>query len=188
MFWGIVRRSAGLGLKAGALLGVLYFPISWMMLVPVLARIQTGHFHPGRPGAFTTSGLSLGYLPILSLLAGALSGAVLGALNGLFIAALTSRRPPAYFPQRTGSIAAACAAVSLCVVSGGLALMLGAVNYSSATASVFDWILLLFCIILPALMAAGAALWGTARLADWYQDETASPQNVGGPRSFFSDI
>ncbi len=184
MFWGIVRHSTGLGLKAGAFLGMLYFPVSWVMLVPVLARIQTGRF----PESFVTGGLSLGYLPVLSLLAGALSGAVLGALSGLFIAALISRRPSTYFPQRTGSVAAICAAFSLCVVSGSLAMVLGAVTHSSATASVFDWILLCLFVLAPALLAAGAAVWATARLADWYQDETAPPQNVEGPRSFFSDI
>jgi len=184
MFWRIIGHSVGLGLKARALLGGLYFPVLWVLLVPVLARIQTGRF----PEAFTTSDLSLGYLPALSLLTGGLSGAVLGALNGLFIAALTSQQPPTYLPQRIGSIAAACAAACLCIVSGSLALMLGAAKHSSATASVFDWILIFLFIAVPALLAAGAALWGTARLADWYQDETAPPQNMGGPRSFFSDI
>lgn len=196
MFWGIIRHSTGLGLKAGALMGVLYFPVFCLFVGPILTLIETGHFPEANGGGSGTAVASM-----LGLLTGGLFGMLMGALNGLFVAVLTAYRPQAHLLQHTKSIATVCAAFNLCGVSGGLYLMFLTnlfTNFSLSPSShdgpnqiihIFsDSKVSVILIGIPALLAAGAAFWATARLADWYRDETAPPQNAGGPRSFFSDI
>ena len=196
MFWEIIRHSVGLGLKAGALLGVLYFPVFCLFAGPLLTLIETGHFPEANGG-----GSGIAVETMLGLFTGGLLGTLMGALNGLFVAVLTAYRPQDYLLRHTKNIAVVCAAFNLCGVSGGLYLMFFTnlfTNFSLSPSShdgpnqiihIFsDSKVSMILIGIPALLAAGAALWATARLAQWYQDETAPPQNAGGPRSFFSDI
>lgn len=183
MFWRIIRDSTKLGLKAGALLGSLYFPL---LSLPdlVLTLIRTGHspFSGGSPIPFV----------LLALLVGSLFGTLLGALNGLFLAVHTARKPPNYLSQHWRQLAAACAVINLCGLTSLMFLMLltnlftdfnfsaHRVPFPKWVTDVYpDWMSFFELIGVPALLAAGAAVWAMARMAKWYRE--AAPPGTGAP-------
>ncbi len=165
MFWDIIRDSTKLGLKAGTLLGGLYFPAIWAGY-PLLTWIQTGHLS-GTFGGEIRTGIGI---VLLSSLTGALFGMVLGALNGLFLAVLTAAKPQNYLSQHWRQLAAAYAVFNLCGVSRGIYFIIR--PYS-------DWPTFFMCIGAPTLLAAGAAVWAMARMAKWYRE--AAPPDADAP-------
>lgn len=187
MFWDIVRDSTKLGLKAGTLLGGLYFPAIWAGY-PLLTWIQTGHLSSTFGGEI---GTGIGIV-LLSSLIGALFGMVLGALNGLFLAVLTAPKPQNYLSQHWRQLAAAYAVLNLCGLTGLMSLMFSTRFFTDfdfsdsnrlrtnwADGFYSDWPTFFMCIGAPALLAAGAAVWAMARMAKWYRE--AAPPDTDAP-------
>ena len=187
MFWDIIRDSTKLGLKAGTWLGGLYFPMIWVGS-PLLTWIQTGQ-PTSAPGGEVVTGIKI---VLLSSLIGALFGMVLGALNGLFLAVLTARKPQNHLSQHWRQLAAAYAVLNLCGLTGLLSLMFSTRFFTDfdfsdsnrlrtnwADGFYSDWPTFFMCIGAPALLAAGAGVWAMARMAKWYQE--AAPLDASAP-------
>ena len=187
MFWDIIRDSTKLGLKAGTVLGGLYFPVIWVGF-PLLTWIQTGQ-PAGAPGGEVFTGIKI---VLLSSLIGSLFGTLLGALNGLILAALTAFQPQNYLSQHWRPLAATCATLNLCGLTGLLSLMLSTRFFTDFDFSdtnrvrtnwvvdfYSDWPTMFMVIGAPALLAAGAAVWAMARMAKWYRE--AAPPDTDGP-------
>ncbi len=187
MFWSIVRCGTGLGLKTGALLGALYFPVFGLLVSPLLSLITTGHL-PNMTYGDGTSGVVMIFL---GLLIGAVSGTLLGVLNGLMAAVLLTRTPQSSPPQRPRRFAVACAAVNFCGLSLFLFLLFETDFFSNFSLSpeshsgphhilslTGEAPLFLLFVWMPALVAAAGAFWAAGRLMDWYEDETSVPQNA----------
>lgn len=187
MFWDIIRDSAKLGTKSGALLGGLYFPVFWLLAGPTLTLIQTGHLPESH-------GNGSGMIPaaLLGLLIGGLFGTLLGSLNGLFLAVLTASKPQNYLSLHWRQLAAACAVLNLCGLTSLMLLMFLTdfftdFNFSAhrlphpkwVTDIYSDWPSFFALIGAPALLAAGAAVWAMVRMAKWYQE--AAPPDAGAP-------
>jgi len=105
---------------------------------------------------------------------------------------LTARRPPNYLSQHWRQLAATCAIINLCGLTSLMFLMLLTnlftdFNFSAhshlypkwVTDIYSDWPSFFELIGVPALLAAGAAVWAIARMAKWYRE--AAPPDAGAP-------
>lgn len=179
MFRHIFGRSLKLGLAMGTVLGFLYLPA--VMLAVIASRVFHGDF-----GFFTEieaplvgrSSHEFGffeYFLCLSVIGGTM-GLLLGAVNGLLLAVLTvnffSPLGEAAYYHRTA--VTLCGAVSFFCVFSLLDAALSAITHSyPAQAGNPDGFLIVWrwLVLLPALVATGAAVWASRRVTQEYEDD-----------------
>lgn len=184
MFWKVVRQTAILGLKAGAVLGILYFPLFGLIVAPLLTVFQTGKF----PSLADTSASPA--VALIGSFVGAMFGMFLGTLNGLLFAFLLVFQQRFYLASSSYVTAIIGAAVNLIgmfcfsylLFATDLFTNFGISPLSHAGPNhtiniISDKSTFLLLVVGPALVAAAAAFWASARLIEWYQDETSPPQN-----------